>query len=77
MLNDNHAFNTMNYLEFVSDRYVSLQLEHHFEGLLLNKVPWLRRLKLREFLLARATTEPGARPTARALPARRRDAHAG
>ncbi|MBK7271247.1 MAG: carboxypeptidase-like regulatory domain-containing protein [Flavobacteriales bacterium] len=53
VLNDNHAFNTMNYLEFVSDRYVSLQLEHHFEGLLLNKVPWLRRLKLREFLLAK------------------------
>lgn len=51
LLNDDHAFNLMNYLEFATDRYVSLHLEHHFEGLLLNKVPLLRRLKLRELLV--------------------------
>ncbi|TGE16127.1 DUF5686 and carboxypeptidase-like regulatory domain-containing protein [Hymenobacter elongatus] len=41
------AFNLMRYFEFVSDRYVSLRLEDHFEGLLLNSVPLLRKLNWR------------------------------
>ncbi len=41
------AFNTMNYFEFVSDRYASLRYEHHFDGLLLNKIPVFRKLKWR------------------------------
>lgn len=42
------AFNMMNYYEFASDQFVSAALFHHFEGLFLNKIPLLRKLKWRE-----------------------------
>jgi hypothetical protein len=45
---DEYAFNTMNYYEFVSDRYVSAYYTHHFDGLFLNRIPLLRKLKWRE-----------------------------
>ena len=38
----------MNFLEFVSDRYVSITLDHNFEGFFFNKIPLLKKLKLRE-----------------------------
>jgi hypothetical protein len=38
----------MNFLEFVSDRYISLNVDHSFNGFFLNKVPLLKRLKFRE-----------------------------
>ena len=41
------AFNTMNYFEFVSDKYASLHYQHYFQGLLMNKVPLMRKLKWR------------------------------
>jgi hypothetical protein len=37
----------MKYGEFVSDRYASLQYQHHFEGFLLNRIPLLNKLKWR------------------------------
>lgn len=51
---DDLAFNSMNYFEFISDRYVQLFLEHHFEGLFFNRLPLLRRLKWREVVGAKA-----------------------
>jgi hypothetical protein len=42
------AYNMMNYYEFASDQFVSLGVFHHFEGLFLNKIPLLKRLKWRE-----------------------------
>lgn len=45
---DYMAFNMMKYYEFVSDQFVSAAIFHHFEGLFLNKVPFLRKLKWRE-----------------------------
>lgn len=42
------AYNMMNISEFVSDEYISASLEHHFDGLLFNKVPLIRKLKWRE-----------------------------
>jgi hypothetical protein len=50
---DDLAFNTMNYFEFISDRYAQLFVEHHFEGLFFNRIPLLRRLKWREVVGAK------------------------
>jgi Family of unknown function (DUF5686)/CarboxypepD_reg-like domain len=43
-----NAYNLMNFLEFVSDRYAAANFDVHFNGFFLNKIPLLRRLKLRE-----------------------------
>lgn len=45
---DFYAFNMMNMQEFVSDKYLSIFLEHHFQGYFLNKIPLFRKLKWRE-----------------------------
>lgn len=44
------GFNLMNYFEFVSDAYVSLRYRHYFEGLILNRIPLIRRLKWRSLV---------------------------
>ncbi len=46
----NNIFNKMNYFEFVSDQYVELFWQHHFNGLLLNRVPLIKKLNLREVI---------------------------
>ena len=43
-----YSYNMMNFMEFISDRYVTLISDHYFNGFFLNKIPLLRRLKLRE-----------------------------
>ncbi len=42
-----NAFNQMNYFEFVSDQFVSLNYRHYFEGLFFNRIPLIKRLKWR------------------------------
>ena len=42
------SFNMMNYLEFVSDHFASLSVEHYFKWFFFNRIPLLKRLKLRE-----------------------------
>lgn len=46
----NNLFNKMSYLEFVSDQYVKLFWQHHFNGLLFNRIPLIKRLNLREVI---------------------------
>ena len=41
------AYSTMNYFEFVSDQYASIQYNHNFEGLLFNRLPLIKKLKWR------------------------------
>ncbi len=41
------AYNLMNFGEFVSDRYVTLRYRQFLEGLLLNRIPLMNRLKWR------------------------------
>lgn len=48
------TFNLMNYNEFISDEYFSIDYAHHFEGLIFNRVPLLRQLKWRELVAFRA-----------------------
>ena len=50
---DRYAFNMMNYYEFASDRYASLFAEYHLQGLFLNKIPLMRKLKWREVVSAK------------------------
>ena len=45
-----NAYNLMNFLEFVSDHYVGLTIDHHFNGLIFNRIPLLKKLKLRELI---------------------------
>jgi len=42
------SYNLMNFMEFVSDRYISLNIDHSFNGFFLNKIPLLNKLQLRE-----------------------------
>lgn len=43
-----NSYNLMNFLEFVSDQYASISIDHCFNGFILNKIPLLKKLKLRE-----------------------------
>ncbi|MDP9076063.1 MAG: DUF5686 and carboxypeptidase regulatory-like domain-containing protein [Bacteroidota bacterium] len=47
---DPDAYNKMDYLEFVNDHYIGFNITQSFNGFLLNKIPLIQHLKLREFL---------------------------
>lgn len=51
---DLYAYNSMNYYEFVSDEYGSVNFLHHFDGFFLNKIPLMRKLKWREVVGGKA-----------------------
>ena len=51
---DEESYNTMNFFEFVSDEWVSVWASYHANGLFLNKIPIMRRLKWREVASAKA-----------------------
>lgn len=44
------SYNLMNDLEFVSDQFAKFSIEHNFQGFILNKIPLIKRLKIREVL---------------------------
>lgn len=43
-----NSYNMMNFLEFVSDRFAASNLDFYFNGFFLNKIPLIKKLKLRE-----------------------------
>ena len=43
-----NSYNLMNFLEFVSDQYASVFVDQNFNGFFFNKLPLIKRLKLRE-----------------------------
>ena len=45
----------MNYYEFIADEYVSYHLIYHMEGLFLNRIPVMRKLKWREVVQFKGT----------------------
>ncbi|MGC4056803.1 MAG: DUF5686 family protein [Chitinophagaceae bacterium] len=50
------SYNLMNFLEFVSDHYASIQIDQCFNGFFLNKMPLIKRLKFREYISAKVLT---------------------
>lgn len=44
----NNTFNQMNFFEFVSDQYVQAFWQHHFMGLIFNRIPLIKKMNLRE-----------------------------
>jgi Family of unknown function (DUF5686) len=48
------SYNMMNFLEFVSDEYGTVFIDHHFNGFIFNKLPVIKKLKLREVISFKA-----------------------
>ena len=48
-----YSYNLMNFLEFASDQYVSLNVDHHFNGFIFNRLPLLNKLNWREIVSAK------------------------
>jgi hypothetical protein len=48
------SYNLMNFLEFVSDHYASINIDQNFNGFFFNKIPLLKHLKLREVMSFKA-----------------------
>jgi len=42
-----NTFTLLNYYDFVTDTYLVGHFEHHFNGFILNRIPLIRKLKLR------------------------------
>ncbi len=49
----NSAFNLMNEYEFITDQYVSAIVHHHFGGFFFQKIPGIRKLKLRSLIFGK------------------------
>jgi len=53
LLNDDRAFNLMQFMEYGADQYIELNLQHHFEGMIMNRIPLIKKLKWRSFVFAK------------------------
>ncbi|AEW85655.1 carboxypeptidase-like regulatory domain-containing protein [Flavobacterium columnare] len=45
-----NSFSLLDYYDLVTDQYLSIRFEHHFNGYIFNRIPLLKKLKLREVL---------------------------
>jgi hypothetical protein len=45
-----NTFSLINYYDFVTDTYISGNFEHHFNGIILNRIPLIKHLKLRSLV---------------------------
>ena len=44
---NHHSFNMMSFMEFVTDRSISFSVNHFFEGVLLNRIPVMKKTAIR------------------------------
>jgi hypothetical protein len=49
-----NTFSNLNFYEFVTDQYATLQWEHNFGGRLFGRIPFMRKLNWREIIGARS-----------------------
>jgi hypothetical protein len=42
------SYNLMNFMEFVSDHHAAVNVQYYMNGFILNKIPLIKHLKLRE-----------------------------
>ncbi len=49
-----NTYSQLNFYEFVTDEYASIQLEHNFGGRIFSRIPFLKKLNLREIVGVRA-----------------------
>jgi len=47
------SYNLMNFMEFVSDHFIAVNLDHKFNGFFFNKIPLFKKLKWREVVSAK------------------------
>lgn len=52
---DPGAFSTMDFFEFASDTWATVMIDHNFYGFFLGKIPYLKKLQLREAVIVKAT----------------------
>ena len=45
-----NTFSNLNFYEFVADQYATLVWDHNFNGRILNRIPFLKKLNLREII---------------------------
>lgn len=53
-IRDSYSFQLTQPFEFVTDKFVQLWYEHYFDGLLFNRIPYIKRFHLREFIMCKA-----------------------
>jgi len=51
-----NTFPMLDFYEFVTDTYASLHVEHTFGGRLFSRIPFVRKLNLREYVVLRAVS---------------------
>ncbi|MCH2230575.1 MAG: DUF5686 and carboxypeptidase regulatory-like domain-containing protein [Crocinitomicaceae bacterium] len=54
ILTDDYSFNLMNFMELASDQYIAVHASHHFNGLILDRIPLINKLKWRSFIFGKA-----------------------
>ncbi len=48
-----NTYSQLNFYEFTTDQYASLQIEHNFGGRIFSRIPFLKKLNLREIVSIR------------------------
>jgi len=54
ILANRYTYNLMNLFEFVCDQYVAFNYEHHFGGAFFNRIPHVKKAKLRFFMTGKS-----------------------